>query len=166
MQRQSRVLVPPQEIYLNNMSLSSFAETKAPTWVENGNFRRSTRFLECHPVTSPPTNQEKITHLAALTSNLPIKTVLPKTFKNSCFLSMSCPFSLHGPSVNFSLLQTLMFGLFGFTVYQAYEPVLNNLFNSYFPSSHSPMNLLKEKTLESPLDSKEIKPVNLKGNQS
>ena len=148
------------------MPLSSFAETKAPTWVENGNFRRSTRFLECHPVTSPLTNQKKTTHLAALTSNLPIKTVLPKTFKNSCFLSMSCPFSLQGPSINFSLLQTLTFGLFGFTVYQAYEPVLNNLFSSYFPSSHSPMNLLKEKTLESPLDSKEIKPVSLKGNQS
>ena len=141
MQRQSRVLVSakelndillryisPQEIYLNNISLSSFAETKAPTWVEDGNFRQSTRFLECHPVTSPPTNQEKITHLAALTSNLPIKTVPLKTFKNSCFLSMSCPFSLHGPSVNFSLLQTLMFGLFGFTVYQAYEPVLNSLY--------------------------------------
>ena len=178
MQRQSRVLVSakelndillryisPQEIYLNNISLSSFAETKAPTWVEDGNFRQSTRFLECHPVTSPPTNQEKITHLAALTSNLPIKTVPLKTFKNSCFLSMSCPFSLHGPSVNFSLLQTLMFGLFGFTVYQAYEPVLNSLY-TYFPSSHSPMNLLKEKTLEIPLDSKEIKPVSLKGNQS
>ena len=58
-----------------------------------------------------------------------------------------------------------MFGLFGFTVYQAYEPVLNSLY-TYFPSSHSPMNLLKEKTLEIPLDSKEIKPVSLKGNQS
>ena len=34
------------------------------------------------------------------------------------------------------------------------------------PSENSLMAKLLEKTLESPLDNKEIKPVNLKGNQS
>ena len=32
------------------------------TQVENGNFRPSIRFLEHHSVTSPPTNQKKVTH--------------------------------------------------------------------------------------------------------
>ena len=53
-----RVLVPPQRIY-NTTSLSSSAGTKAPIQVEDGNFRLSPKFLELHPVTSPPTNQKK-----------------------------------------------------------------------------------------------------------
>ena len=40
--------------------LSFSAGTKAPTQVEDDDFMLSTRFLELHPVTSPPTNQKKV----------------------------------------------------------------------------------------------------------
>jgi len=36
-------------------------------------FRLSRGFLEYHPVISPPTNQKKITHSAALTPNFAYK---------------------------------------------------------------------------------------------
>ena len=49
-------------------------ETEAPTQVKDGNLRLSTRFLEHRPVTSPPTNQKKVTHPAALTPNFAYKT--------------------------------------------------------------------------------------------
>ena len=55
------------------ISLSASAETKAPTQVEDGHFRLSTGFLEHSPVTSPPTNQKKLTHLAFLTLNFAYK---------------------------------------------------------------------------------------------
>ena len=63
----------------NNMSLSSSAGTRAPTQVEDGNFRLSTRFLGHCPVTSPPTKQKEVTHLEALTPNLAFKNCSPKT---------------------------------------------------------------------------------------
>ena len=65
----------------NNISLNSSAGTKAPTQVEDGNFRLSTRVLEHHPVTSPPTNQKKFTHPAALTPNFAYKNFSPKTIR-------------------------------------------------------------------------------------
>ena len=37
--------------------------------MEDGNFWLSPRYLEHRPVTSPPTNQKKVAHLAALTPN-------------------------------------------------------------------------------------------------
>jgi len=43
----------------SKIPFSSSAGTKAPTQVEDGDFRLSTRFLEHCPVTSPPTNQKK-----------------------------------------------------------------------------------------------------------
>ena len=68
-----RVLVPPQGLYIT-ISLSSSVGTKVPTQVEDGNFRLSTRFLEHRPVTSPPTNQKKVTHPEAFTLNFAYKT--------------------------------------------------------------------------------------------
>ena len=56
-----RVLVPPRGIH-RTLSFSSSVGTKAPTQVEDGNFRPSTRFLGHRPVTSPPTNQKKVLH--------------------------------------------------------------------------------------------------------
>lgn len=46
------------------ISLNSFAGTKAPTLLGNGNFRLSTKFLEYRPVTSLPTNQRRVTSLS------------------------------------------------------------------------------------------------------
>ena len=54
---------------INNNIFELFYTTKAPTQVEDGNFRLNTRFLEHRPATSPPTNQTKVTHPAALTPN-------------------------------------------------------------------------------------------------
>ena len=48
--------------------------------VEDGKFRLSTRFLEHHPVTSPPTNQKKVTCSAALLPNFTYKNFPPKPF--------------------------------------------------------------------------------------
>ena len=73
-----RVLVPPQGIYMT-VSLSSSAGTKAPTQVEDGNFRLGAWFLGHRPVTSPPTNQKKVTNPAALTPNFAYKNFSPKT---------------------------------------------------------------------------------------
>ena len=84
-----RVLVHCEGIYITiwYTSLSSSMGTNAPTQVEDGNFRLNTsmwtpdwlepedwwlRFLEHHPVTSPPTNQRKVTHPADLPQILPI----------------------------------------------------------------------------------------------
>ena len=96
-QRQSRVLVPPQGIYLNNISLSSFAGTKAPTQVEDGNFMVSTRFLEHRPVTSPPSNQKKVTHPAALASDFAYKNNFLKTIGEFMFLEHELPILLAWP---------------------------------------------------------------------
>ena len=42
---------------IQNSIFEFFYRIKAPTQVEDGNFRLSTRFLENHPVTLPPANQ-------------------------------------------------------------------------------------------------------------
>ena len=55
------VLVSPQEIYIIIIPLSSSAGTKVPIQMEVDNFRLSTRLLELCPVTSPATNQKKVT---------------------------------------------------------------------------------------------------------
>ena len=102
-----RVLVPPQGIHITT-SLSS-AGTKAPTQMEGSNFRPSTGFLEHHPVTLSPTNQKKVTQPAAFTSSFAYETSPPKPLGNSEFLSKSHPFSLFGPGINLSLLQTQTF---------------------------------------------------------
>ena len=46
-----------------------FHRAGAPTQVEDGNLRLNSRFLEHCSVTSPPTNQKKVTYPAALTPN-------------------------------------------------------------------------------------------------
>ena len=81
-----RVLVPPQGIY-RTISLSSSAGTKVPTQVEDSNFRLSSRFLEHHPVTSPPTNQKKVTHSTALTPNFAYKNFSPKTIRGASLVA-------------------------------------------------------------------------------
>ena len=54
-----------------NSVFEFFCRTGAPTQVEDGNFRLSTRFLEHHSVASPPTtSQKKVTHPAALAPNV------------------------------------------------------------------------------------------------
>ena len=47
-----------------------FYRTGTHTQVEDGNFRLNKRLLEHCSVASPPTNQNKITHAAALTPNV------------------------------------------------------------------------------------------------
>ena len=47
-------------IYIKKIPLSSSAGTKAPTQVEDGNFRLSPRFLKHCPIISPPINQKKV----------------------------------------------------------------------------------------------------------
>ena len=84
-----RVLVPPQELYI---SLNFSIGTKAPTQVKDGNFRLSTRFLEHCSVTSPPTNQKKVTHPAAFTPNYAYKKIPPKTIRE-------CGISEHKPPI-------------------------------------------------------------------
>ena len=96
LQRWSRVLVPAQGIYIAiwYKLWILLGELSALAQVEDGNLRLSTstwtpdwlkpkgwwlRFLEHHPVTSPPTNQRKITHSADLPSNFAYKNSSPKT---------------------------------------------------------------------------------------
>ena len=54
---------------MHNSTFEFFCRTGTPAQVEDGNFRLSERFLEHRPVTSPPTNQKKVRHPAALTTN-------------------------------------------------------------------------------------------------
>ena len=91
------VLVPPQEIYIT-ITLSSSVRTKAPTQVEDGNFRLSTRFLEHRPVASPPTNKKKVCTqwkimktLTPSPNDSPLKTFMVNLNLQSCFLDMSLP---------------------------------------------------------------------------
>ena len=102
-----RVLVPPQGIYIT-VSLTSSAETKSPTQVEDGNFRMSARFLEHHPVTSPPTNQKKLT-TCSLHPKFDFKTVSPKTIREFGVFEHESPVLLAWPCNKLSLLQTLTF---------------------------------------------------------
>ena len=84
MQLWGRVLVPPEAMCIT--SANSSGGTKPPSphphphpEVEDGNFGLSTRFLEHHLITSPPTNQKKATHPTALTPNFAYKNFSPQT---------------------------------------------------------------------------------------
>ena len=103
------------------ITLSSSAELRSPPrW--SGNFRLSARFLEHHPVTLPPTNFRRKPHNLQLSPQiLPVNTSPHKPSGSSGFLSTSLPFSLLGPAINLSLLQTRCFGLFGLSVCQVQE---------------------------------------------
>ena len=59
-----------KEICKYNNIFEFFCRTGAPTKVEDGNFRLSTRFLDHCSVASPPTNQNKGTHPAVFTANV------------------------------------------------------------------------------------------------
>ena len=91
-----RMLVPPQGIYIT-ISLSSSAELRPPTQVEDGNFRLKTKFLEYSPVTLPPTNQKKVTHPATLTPNFAYKNFSSQTiqefgvFEHEPPVLLACP---------------------------------------------------------------------------
>ena len=89
--------------------MSSSAGTKASTQVEDVNFRLSTRFLEHRPVTSPLTNQRKVTHPVALTPNFAYKIFSPKTIREFRVFEHKPPIPMHGPVINLTLLGTLMF---------------------------------------------------------
>ena len=73
--------------------MSSSTGTKAPTQVEDGNFRLSIRFLENNPATSSPTNQKKSLHTVENNkdSDLPLKTFMVKQNLWSWFLDVSPP---------------------------------------------------------------------------
>ena len=62
--------------------------------VEDGKFRLSTRFLEHRPVTSPPTNQKKAIHPAALTPNFAYKNLSLKAIGESEFFLVQV---MHSP---------------------------------------------------------------------
>lgn len=59
------------------VSLGSSAGTQVPTPVEDANFRLSERFLEHHPLSSPPTNQKKVGCSVALTLKFCLWKLLP-----------------------------------------------------------------------------------------
>ena len=67
---------------MHNNVFEFFCRTGAPTEVEDGNFRLNTRVLGHHSVASPPTNQKKVTHPAALSPDVafcfwgPVMTIL------------------------------------------------------------------------------------------
>ena len=83
-----RVLVPTQGICLR-LSLSPSVEL-VPTQVEDGDFRLSSGFLQHCSVTSPPTNQKKVSHPAALIPNLAFLFWAPVSFL-VWLLSVSSP---------------------------------------------------------------------------
>ena len=87
-------------------SLSSTA-LGPPTQVEDGNVRLNIRFLNHQPVLSPPVNQKKTMHLAALSLTFTLKTLPWKHQAVWVLNSTSHPYSLLGPAINLSLLQTL-----------------------------------------------------------
>ena len=82
---------------MTDTSLSSSTGTKAPTQVEDGNFRLSTRVLEHCPVTSPPTNQNKVTHPAALSPDFDYKNFSLKTILEFRILEHEPPILLARP---------------------------------------------------------------------
>ena len=78
--------------------------------MEDGNFRLSTRFLERHPLTSPPTNQRRITCPAALPTNFAHKNFFPETHQGvQVFWAQATHSPCMALAINISLLQTLMF---------------------------------------------------------
>ena len=81
----------------NNISLSSSTGSKIPAQVEDGNLRLSTRFLEHFPVTSPPTNQRKVMHPAALPQNFAYKNSSLKTIREFRLFEHKLPILLAWP---------------------------------------------------------------------
>ena len=53
---------PGKFLNMNSVSLNSYAGTKIPIQVEDGNFKHNTKFEDHHPITSPSTNQKKSLH--------------------------------------------------------------------------------------------------------
>ena len=110
-----------------NIHNNPSAGSEASVQMEGGNLRLSTRFLEYCPVTTPPNNQKKVIHTAALTPNFAYKNFFPKPLESYGFLSRSHPFSLLDSTVNPFLFQH--FHLFGLTVCWAGELVFGyNIF--------------------------------------
>ena len=93
----------------NSISLGYFSGIVAPTLVEDDKFSLNTRFLDHHPVTSPPTKQKKVTRIVALILNFASKNLSLKAIWEFRFLSLSHQFSLCSLVINLSLLQTLIF---------------------------------------------------------
>lgn len=88
---------PSHKIYIT-VSLSSSAGTKAPTQLEDGNFRlKSIRFLEHYPVTLPPTNLKKVTpfHIPNIAhKNFSLKTIRDLgVFEHELLILLAWPFS-------------------------------------------------------------------------
>ena len=70
---------------------------------------------------------ERITYPGTPLPHLAIKKCFRKHLEEfGVFLSMSNPISLHGPAINLSLLQKLMFWFVGLTVCQAHKLALGN----------------------------------------
>ena len=125
-QPRSRVLVPPQGIYIT-ISLSFSIGTKAPTRMDNSNFRLSTRFLKHHHANSSPTNQKSHT-LQPSPQILPIKTLPWKPSESSHLLSTATHSLSLVLAINLSLFQTPVFQL-GLTVCRAYELAFGHTLN-------------------------------------
>ena len=104
--------------------------TKIPTQVEGGNFRLNPsmktpdwlepkgwwlRFLDHHPVTSPPTNQEKVTHPAPLLPKLAFKNFHENHQRVQDFWAWATRSPCLALAIKFYLHQTPMFQ-FGFSV--------------------------------------------------
>jgi hypothetical protein len=66
--------------------LSSSVGTKAPIQVEDGDFRLNARLLEHNPVSSPPTNEKKVTHPHIYFSPKPRESQGPDTRNNRIIL--------------------------------------------------------------------------------
>ena len=93
----------------NNISLGSSVRTKVLTRVKDSNFRLSTGFLEHRPLTSPPANQKKVTHPAALPPIFAYKNFSPKTAREFGSFDHRPPFSLFSTAANVSLWQIPIF---------------------------------------------------------
>ena len=95
--------------------------------MEDGNFRLNTRFLEHGPVTSPPANQKKVTHPAALTRNFAYKNFSLRTigefgvFEHEPPILLAWPYNklFSAPNSNVSIC-------LAFTVHRAHELVFSN----------------------------------------
>ena len=114
-----------QGIYIT-IPLCSSARIKAPTQIEDGNFRLSTRFLQHHSVTWSPTDQKKVTHLQPSAQIFPTKTFPWKPSESSGFFEQEHLFSSLGPVINFSGSKLWYFGLSGLTVCWVQELLIDN----------------------------------------
>ena len=77
------VLAPPPG---TDSPISEFScRNQGPTQLGDGNFRLSTGFLEHRPITSSPTNENKVTGSSALTLNFAFENFSLKTIKVHVF---------------------------------------------------------------------------------